>query len=78
MRYMLDKNGEVKNKFKFLDASLLNLTSHPKCPAVVGQGYGMLRGYLGRAVAMPDPQQQQQQQQQGGGGGGGMPRCSVM
>lgn len=74
MRYMLDNNGEVKSKFKKLDELFLNLTSHPKCPGVVGQAYSMLREYMGRAVAMPDPQQQQQQQ----GGGGGMSRCSVM
>lgn len=74
MRYMLDKSGEVKNKFKKLDEFFLNLTSHSKCPGVVGQAYSMLRGYMGRAVAMPDPQQQQQQQR----GGGGLGRCSVM
>jgi hypothetical protein len=73
MRYMLDQSGVVKGHFKRLDDFLLRLTSHPSCPAFLGRGYELLRGYLGRAVAIPDPQQQRRPPQ-----GGGMPRCCVM
>lgn len=73
MRYMLDRTGVVKDKFKKLDEKILDVVSHPKCPPVVGKGYQMVRGYMIRAVQMPTPEEQQQaqqQQQQAGGGGG--------
>ncbi len=74
MRYMLDRSGVVKAHFTTLDDKLLALTTHPRCPAVVAQLHQMVRGYMGRAVAIPDPAQQQQQ----GQGGGMLSRCSIM
>lgn len=65
---------------KALDARLLSLSQHPRCPGLVHTLYSMVRGYCQRAVQLPDPAAQQQAQAPGGmpGLGGLASRCSVM
>ncbi|KAJ0404904.1 hypothetical protein ATCC90586_001012 [Pythium insidiosum] len=65
VRYMI--SPPLQDAFRRLNASILSITSHPRCPPVVGRLYSKIRSF---ATSMTDVAQQQQ--------AAAGSRCSVM
>lgn len=70
VRYMI--NPQLQEAFRVLNASILTLVHHPRCPAVVATVYAKIQKF---AISMADVQQQQAA---AGGGGGLASKCTVM
>lgn len=71
VRYMI--SPPLQDAFRRLHATLLTVTSHPRCPAVVGRAYAKIHAFAWKMVEV-NPQQQQA----GAGAGGLASRCSIM
>lgn len=67
MKYLLDRHGHLKNAFATLDYKITTLVSHQYCPAMIAQGYHMLKAFLAKQVQLPQP-----------GEAPRSPSCSVM
>lgn len=53
MRYMMDKTGMVKSAFLQVDAKISSLLSHRLCPAILRQGYSLVKDFLAKQVKPP-------------------------
>lgn len=74
VRYMI--SPPLQDAFRRLHAALLSVTSHPRCPAIVGRAYAKLHAFAWKMVEVNT------QQQPGAGAGAGAAglasRCTVM
>ncbi|TMW60948.1 hypothetical protein Poli38472_000990 [Pythium oligandrum] len=68
VRYMI--SPPLQEAFRHLNASILSLTSHPRCPAVVGQLYAKASKFAANTTDMS--------QQQQAAANGARPRCTIM
>lgn len=68
VRYMI--SPQLQESFRLLNASILSLVHHPRCPAIVRTGYSKIQAM---AIKMTDVAQQQQS-----AGSGLASKCSVM
>ncbi|GAB9472407.1 Transmembrane protein [Globisporangium polare] len=71
VRYMI--NPQLVEAFRVLNASILTLVHHPRCPAVVATVYAKIQKF---AISMADVQQAQAAN--GGGAAGLASKCTVM
>ena len=46
MRYLMDPTGHIKIAFSNLDNNFTQICSHQYCPAVVGRGYTLIKGFM--------------------------------
>lgn len=69
VRYMI--NPQLQEAFRVLNAAILTLVHHPRCPALVARAYTKVQAF---ASSMADMAQQQQQ----AAGGGLASKCSIM
>ncbi|KAF1315241.1 Transmembrane protein, partial [Globisporangium splendens] len=69
VRYMI--NPQLQEAFRLLNASIMTLVHHPKCPTAVGTVYAKIQAF---ATSMADVQQQQA----AAAGGGLASKCTVM
>jgi stress-induced-phosphoprotein 1 len=66
VRYMI--NTQIQHAFRQLNAGIVQVTHHPKCPAFIGQGYRKIQSF---AHKLTDIEQQQAQ-------AASMPKCTIM
>lgn len=69
VRYMLSASCQAA--FRRVDKKITDFTRSPRCPGIVGNLYGKIRGFL---VSMAD---MEQAQAQAGGRGGLFSKCSI-
>lgn len=46
MRYLMDPTGHIKIAFSNLDTNFSQICSHQYCPALVGKGYVLIKGFM--------------------------------
>lgn len=73
VRYMI--NPQLQEAFRVLNATILTLVHHPRCPAVVATVYAKIQKF---AISMADVQQQQAAVGGGGVAAGLANKCTVM
>ncbi|DAZ97763.1 TPA: hypothetical protein N0F65_009043 [Lagenidium giganteum] len=72
VRYMI--SPQLQEAFRVLNVSILRLTTHPRCPHIVGTLYAKVQAVAAKMTDMS----QYQAAANGASGGAARPRCSVM